>query len=349
MEAGVAPVRTGPQPELILRQDDWPVFLANMIAASLIELDRVDAGGQPFFSNLWVALHEIHRGAARPLPCGSAVNYLSLDAEGRFHSCHRTVSRRVWHGLARRRHRRRRPARVSQCAPCRHAGALRVLLGALPLRRRLPRGGGCSGPLRLRLHSRLARSLPAHLPLHCSTASVAARQGGRMNQKIFPRNLTARAAVTIAGNPVTTRLESGVGNCFPGLEFDHRNLDRRFFPGLIFNFGVTPPVLASTDDGDPALADQTPADAPAALGRRHGGVRSAGPRRVAADLACARRQDDRSAGSRQYPAIRSRELLAFCAQSDARQGHDRPDPDASSRREPTIRRRRRPAPASMSH
>jgi hypothetical protein len=82
-----------------------------------------------------------------------------------------------------------------------------------------------------------------------------------MNQKIFPRNLTARAAVTIAGNPVTTRLESGVGNCFPGLEFDHRNLDRRFFPGLIFNFGVTPPVLASTDDGDPALADQVPADA----------------------------------------------------------------------------------------
>jgi hypothetical protein len=53
-----------------------------------------------------------------------------------------------------------------------------------------------------------------------------------MNQKIFPRNLTARAAVKIAGNPVTTRLESGVGNCFPGLEFDHRNLDRRFFPGL---------------------------------------------------------------------------------------------------------------------
>jgi len=82
-----------------------------------------------------------------------------------------------------------------------------------------------------------------------------------MNQKIFPRNLTARAAVAIAGNPVTTRWESGVGNCFPGLEFDHRNLDRRFFPGLIFNFGVTPPVLASTDDRDPALADQVPSDA----------------------------------------------------------------------------------------
>ena len=82
-----------------------------------------------------------------------------------------------------------------------------------------------------------------------------------MNQKIFPRNLTARAAVKIAGNSVTTRLESGVGNCFPGLEFDHRNLDRRFFPGLVFNFGVAPPVLAATDDRDPALTDRVPSDA----------------------------------------------------------------------------------------
>src|SRR5262245_21039808 len=55
-------------------------------------------------------------------------------------------------------------------------------------------------------------------------------------QKIFPRNLTARAARAVVGNPVTTRLESGVGNCYPGLEYDHRNLDRRFFPGLIFDF-----------------------------------------------------------------------------------------------------------------
>jgi hypothetical protein len=57
-----------------------------------------------------------------------------------------------------------------------------------------------------------------------------------MTQKIFPRNLTAQAAYQVAGNPVTTRLEDGVGNCYPGLEFDHRNLDRRFFPGLVFEF-----------------------------------------------------------------------------------------------------------------
>ena len=79
-----------------------------------------------------------------------------------------------------------------------------------------------------------------------------------MSTRLFPRNLTARAAHEVVGNPVTTRLESGVGNCFPGLEFDHRNLDRRFFPGLIFNFGVMPPVLADVDPRDPALAITTP-------------------------------------------------------------------------------------------
>src|SRR5271169_5183601 len=91
-----------------------------------------------------------------------------------------------------------------------------------------------------------------------------------MNQKIFPRNLTARAAVTIAGNPVTTRLESGVANCFPGLEFDHRNLDRRFFPGLVFDFNSnsgsadlprTGARLVQVDTADPDLnpgPDATP-------------------------------------------------------------------------------------------
>ncbi len=62
-------------------------------------------------------------------------------------------------------------------------------------------------------------------------------------RRIFPRNLTARAAQAsrdVVGNPASVRLEKGVGNCFPGLEFDVRNLDRRFFPGLVFHF-VQPP------------------------------------------------------------------------------------------------------------
>jgi Ferritin-like len=51
-----------------------------------------------------------------------------------------------------------------------------------------------------------------------------------------PINLTARAAYLVPGNPATTRPEDAVANCYPGLELDVRNLDRRFFPGLVFEF-----------------------------------------------------------------------------------------------------------------
>ncbi|MBT2412047.1 hypothetical protein J7I94_15965 [Streptomyces sp. ISL-12] len=54
--------------------------------------------------------------------------------------------------------------------------------------------------------------------------------------KIFPRNLTARADHVVRGNPAGSRPESGVDNCFPGLEFDQRNLDKAFFPGLTVDF-----------------------------------------------------------------------------------------------------------------
>ncbi len=54
--------------------------------------------------------------------------------------------------------------------------------------------------------------------------------------KIFPRNLTAKAAYVVPGNPVQSRPESGVDNTHPGLELDKRNLDRGFFPGLWFDF-----------------------------------------------------------------------------------------------------------------
>ena len=54
--------------------------------------------------------------------------------------------------------------------------------------------------------------------------------------KLFPRNLTARAATVVRGNPVTARPESGVENCWPGLEFDQRNLEKVFFPGLVFEY-----------------------------------------------------------------------------------------------------------------
>jgi Ferritin-like len=61
--------------------------------------------------------------------------------------------------------------------------------------------------------------------------------------KLIPRNVAALrrgqkqpgTVRQVPGNPASTRLESGVGNCFPGLECDLRNLERRFFPFLEVN------------------------------------------------------------------------------------------------------------------
>jgi hypothetical protein len=54
--------------------------------------------------------------------------------------------------------------------------------------------------------------------------------------KIFPRNLTAHAGRIVDGNPVNSRPESGVDTSAPGLEFDQRNIEAAFFPGLEFEF-----------------------------------------------------------------------------------------------------------------
>ncbi|MGQ0446249.1 MAG: hypothetical protein ACT4O2_14270 [Beijerinckiaceae bacterium] len=56
------------------------------------------------------------------------------------------------------------------------------------------------------------------------------------SMKLFARNLTARADRVVLGNPVTTRPEDAVENCFPGLEFDQRNFDKAFFPGVLFEW-----------------------------------------------------------------------------------------------------------------
>lgn len=58
----------------------------------------------------------------------------------------------------------------------------------------------------------------------------------------------------VAGNPVSTLPESAIANCFPGLEMDHRNMDRRFFPGLVFEFLDSGGArLISVETSDPDL------------------------------------------------------------------------------------------------
>src|SRR2546428_8366052 len=91
--------------------------------------------------------------------------------------------------------------------------------------------------------------------------------------KLLPRNAAAlrkhqspdSATRIAAGNPASTRLESAVGNCFPGLECDLRNLERRFFPFLvvaIFDRRIDVVDVAVVDAGSAPTLGRLSAGAP---------------------------------------------------------------------------------------
>lgn len=93
-EVGVSPARTGPDPAAVLTGSDWRRYLDGLLEAAEAELARLQRQGTAHgwqFANLGHALTEIHRGTARPLPCGAAYGYLSVGADGRYWTCHRTV------------------------------------------------------------------------------------------------------------------------------------------------------------------------------------------------------------------------------------------------------------------
>jgi uncharacterized protein len=93
-EVGVSPARTGPNPALLLSGADWQRYLDGLVDAADAEIARLRAH-KPVsrwqFANLGHALTEIHQGSARALPCGAAHQYVSVDADGRYWTCHRTV------------------------------------------------------------------------------------------------------------------------------------------------------------------------------------------------------------------------------------------------------------------
>jgi uncharacterized protein len=90
-DVGVSPLRTSPAPELVLRSEDWPVLLREMIRAAEVEWTRIQSGQPWRFSNIATAVKQIHQGVARPLPCGSTANYVSVSARGDYFTCHRTI------------------------------------------------------------------------------------------------------------------------------------------------------------------------------------------------------------------------------------------------------------------
>jgi hypothetical protein len=52
---------------------------------------------------------------------------------------------------------------------------------------------------------------------------------------IDPKNISAQLRYRAAGNPPSTTPVSAISNCFPGLEFDFRNVWRRIFVGLVMH------------------------------------------------------------------------------------------------------------------
>ena len=68
-EVGVSPLRSSAEPDLALRDEDWARFLGEMVRAGEAEWGRLRRGGAWRFSNLAIALKELHRGSCRPLPC----------------------------------------------------------------------------------------------------------------------------------------------------------------------------------------------------------------------------------------------------------------------------------------
>jgi uncharacterized protein len=131
-DIGVSPMRTSPLADQVLRSQDWPVFLSEMIRAAEAEWRQLECGADWRFSNLATVVKQIHAGAARALPCGAGDNYVSVDARGEYFACHRTLGDERFHFGAQPDDARRRAflaaRQVDSQEPCRSCWA-RYLCG----------------------------------------------------------------------------------------------------------------------------------------------------------------------------------------------------------------------------
>lgn len=67
--------------------------------------------------------------------------------------------------------------------------------------------------------------------------------------KLTPKNRTAKQLLHRAdGNPPSTLPDSAISNCFPGLEFDFRNVWRRIFVGVVMHEADSYVVDVESDD-----------------------------------------------------------------------------------------------------
>ena len=90
-EMGFAPLRAAKPGGDALKDEDWPRYLQAIVEVGQSELERVRQGEPIRFTNLAVALKQLHRGASSPYPCGAGGGYFSVAANGDWYACHRAI------------------------------------------------------------------------------------------------------------------------------------------------------------------------------------------------------------------------------------------------------------------
>ena len=89
---GFSPMLSSPTGKAEMDTADLDIMLQQMIECGQ-EFERQTLAGRRYpFSNLTMALQQIHRGTHRPYPCGAGAGYMGVSADGNLWACHRFVN-----------------------------------------------------------------------------------------------------------------------------------------------------------------------------------------------------------------------------------------------------------------
>jgi uncharacterized protein len=88
---GFSPMLSSPTGEAEMNGSALEEMLENMISCGQEFERKLIAGERYPFSNMSIALQEIHKGSHRPYPCGAGAGYLGVSASGELAACHRFI------------------------------------------------------------------------------------------------------------------------------------------------------------------------------------------------------------------------------------------------------------------
>ncbi|MEM6839506.1 MAG: radical SAM protein [Cyanobacteria bacterium P01_D01_bin.6] len=89
---GFSPMLSSPTGNAQMETADLDIMLQQMIECGQAFEQHAIAGRRYPFSNITMALQQIHRGTHRPYPCGAGVGYMGVSADGGLWACHRFVN-----------------------------------------------------------------------------------------------------------------------------------------------------------------------------------------------------------------------------------------------------------------